>query len=208
MPGHRLHLPISSQVFTFRTEGDRVLIEEVYSISVGAAPVVLEYGSWKAGVGLSHSHVPLLERRWDLRGHVLRGQTLPGPPSVQVDLPTLEQGVQGGLGVGGIVGEIWHQLERSLNFTTLTLPPKDRQWGGLKEDGRWAHGSLRLYMEHFTQGDIAQYSALGHFENGGIVWQLFFVKTVTEHNFPFILHCTVQYSAFLYRNISCIGQYL
>ena len=100
----QIHFPIDSQVFTFRQESSaRIVVEEMYQVSQNSKTLVLPYASWTLGEDLLVTPVPLEERRKDLQGLVLRGQTLPELPyaSVEVKNNLVHH-------IGGIIGEIWH----------------------------------------------------------------------------------------------------
>ena len=133
LPGTKIHFPIDSQVHTFRQQSlSRIVIEEVYQISQTSETIVLPYGSWDQDQDLIVSLEPLEERRQDLQGLVLRGQTLPEPPYTAVEM---ENDLVNH--IGGIIGDIWHGvLEPSLNFTTALEQPKDRQFGVPRGNGK------------------------------------------------------------------------
>ena len=81
------HFPIDSQVFTFRQESSAtIVVEEVYQVSQNSKTLVLPYASWTLGEDLLVTPVPLEERRMDLQGLVLRGQTLLDPPYTTVEM--------------------------------------------------------------------------------------------------------------------------
>ena len=133
LPSAQIHFPIDSQVNTFRQEesSERIVVEEVYQVSQTSRTLVLPYGSWTQGEELTVTPAPLEERRKDLQGLVLRGQTLPEPPYASVEMK--DNLVHH---IGGIMGEIWHGvLEPNLNFTTALEQPKDRQFGVPRENG-------------------------------------------------------------------------
>ena len=101
LPAAQIHFPIDSQVITYRQDGSaRIVLEEVYHVSQTSKIIVLPYGTWTQDRNLSVAVAPLEERRKDLQGSVLRGQTLP-------DLPYSSPAMEGNLvtHVGGIIGE-------------------------------------------------------------------------------------------------------
>ena len=82
----KIHFPIDSQVYIFKEESSgRIRIEEVYQVTRTSRTLILPFGSWSKDNGLTISEEPLEERRSDLQGLVLRGQTLPEPPYTEVE---------------------------------------------------------------------------------------------------------------------------
>ena len=127
----KIHFPIDSQVYIFKEESSgRILIEEVYQVTRTSRTLILPFGSWSEDKGLTISEEPLEERRSDLQGLVLRGQTLPEPPYTEVETKNGQVAH-----IGGIMGEMWHLvLEPRLNFTTDLVQPKDREFGVPREN--------------------------------------------------------------------------
>ena len=59
--------------------------------------------------------------------------------------------------IGGIIGDIWHGvIEKSLNFSTTLIPPKDRQWGSVGSDGKWT-GIIGALVEDRADVGIASF---------------------------------------------------
>ena len=72
-----------------------------------------------------------------------------------VDMDGLEQGRV--TKIGGIIGDIWHGvIEKSLNFSTTLIPPKDRQWGSVGSDGKWT-GIIGALVEDRADVGIASF---------------------------------------------------
>ena len=128
----KIYFPIDSQVSRFRQESSgRIVVEEVYQVSQTSEILVLPYATWTQDQNLAVVVAPLEERRKDLQGLVLRGQTLSELPYASVEM-------NGKLvtHIGGIIGDIWHGiLEPALNFTTILEQPKDGQYGVPRENG-------------------------------------------------------------------------
>ena len=133
LPATKIYFPIDSQVYTFRQDSPaRIVIEEVYQVSEKSEILVLPFGTWTQDRNLTVTVAPLEDRRKDLQGLVLRGQTLPEPPYSSVEMKGKRVSH-----IGGIVGEIWHGiLEPGLNFTTNLEQPKDFQYGVPRENDR------------------------------------------------------------------------
>ena len=59
--------------------------------------------------------------------------------------------------IGGIIGDIWHEvIEKSLNFSTTLIPSKDRQWGSLGSDGKWT-GIIGALVEDSADIGVASF---------------------------------------------------
>ena len=130
--GVKVNFPINSQVYSFHGNEEIFTLYEVYSISPLTSNTIQSYGTWSKEDGLSTSSVPLEERRSDLGGLVLQGQTLAEGPYIQVHTSggRVDQ-------VTGIIGDIWVELETRLNFTTRLRKPADGQWGISQPNGTW-----------------------------------------------------------------------
>ena len=124
------YIPIDSQVFTFHSLGDQVFIDEVYHVSPSLPITVNNCGSWKNLEGLKLTSLTILQRRQNFQGHLFRAETVFHP----LFSPRKGEGK-----IGGVLGDIWHEvLEKMLNFTTIVQPSRDKQYGALGKDGKWS----------------------------------------------------------------------
>ena len=130
--------PIDSQVFTFMKE-DVVKIREVYKIDENMGQTVKEFGTWTDNE-LVFDDLPIFERRKDFEGYRFHGETMVEPPYIYGDNEDLLSGKQTVL--GGIWGDVWHGLEKTMNFSTKIVPGDG--WGSLNEDGTW-NGIINVF---------------------------------------------------------------
>ena len=124
------YIPIDSQVFTFHSLGEQVLIDEVYHVSPSLPVTVNKCGSWRKLEGLRLTSLTILQRRQNFQGHLFRAETVFNPIFSSKKEETK---------IGGVLGDIWHGvLEKMLNFTTIVQPSRDNQYGALGKDGKWS----------------------------------------------------------------------
>ena len=71
---HGVYLPISSQVYSFTKEMDKMVIREMYKIDQALQMRVNQVGSWNGEV-LSWDDASLFERRKDLCGYQFEAAT-------------------------------------------------------------------------------------------------------------------------------------
>jgi hypothetical protein len=136
----KVYFPINSRVFKFAEtrEFGHINIDEVYQIAENSPTVALQFGTWDNNLNiLNINKTPIYERRKNLQGHVFRAQTLNFPPFMEVDMDLLRNvsrsnGTLTSASIGGIVGKIWRQLEKVLNFTTDFRLPAEEHWGVLE----------------------------------------------------------------------------
>ena len=148
-----LFLPVDSQVFTFQAQHDKVRVWEVYNIDVDKEQTILEYGTWsKENNQLEVDTSPVFERRKDMGGLVLHGETMVEPPFILGNDEDLISGKQ--KEVGGTFGEVWHGVEKIMNFTTKLVPGSG--WGSLNEDGTW-NGIINSLHQNRTQIGVAAF---------------------------------------------------
>ena len=74
------------------------------------------------------------------------------PPYIYGDNDDLLSGKQTVL--GGIWGDVWHGLEKTMNFSTRIVPGDG--WGSLNEDGTW-NGIINGLIQNRTQIGIASF---------------------------------------------------
>ena len=78
-----LFLPIDSQVFVFQIEENKYLLWEVYNIDMDKEMSVLPFGTWDGERKvLEINQLPIFERRKDMKGLVLHGETMVEPPYI------------------------------------------------------------------------------------------------------------------------------
>ena len=125
-----LYIPIDSQVYTFHSLGEQVLIDEVYHVSPSSPVIVENCGSWRNLEGLRLTPLSILLRRQNFQGHLFRAETVFNP---------LFSRKKEDSKIGGVLGDIWHEgLEKALNFTTIVRPSRDLQYGALGKDKKWS----------------------------------------------------------------------
>ena len=145
-----IFFPIDSQVFTFKKE-EIVKIREVYKIDESMEQTVKEFGTWIDNE-LVFDNLPIFERRKDFEGYRFHGETMVEPPYIYGDNEDLISGKQTVL--GGIWGDVWHALEKTMNFSTKIVPGDG--WGSLNEDGTW-NGIINGLIQNRTQIGIASF---------------------------------------------------
>ena len=78
-----LFLPLDSQVFVFQVEEEKFILWEVYNIDVDKEMTVLPFGTWDGeSKVLDIDQLPIFERRKDMKGLVLHGETMVEPPYI------------------------------------------------------------------------------------------------------------------------------
>ena len=148
-----LFLPVDSQVFTFKARDDKSIMWEVYNIDVDKEQTVLPFGTWDLeSKVLEIDHLPIFERRKDMKGLVLHGETMVEPPFILGNPQDILSGKQEK--VGGTFGEVWHGVEKIMNFTTKLVPGSG--WGSLNEDGTW-NGIINSLHQNKTQIGVAAF---------------------------------------------------
>ena len=123
------HLYFHFQVYTFHSLGEQVFIDEVYHVAPSLPVTVSNCGSWRNLEGLRLTPLNILQRRQNFQGHIFKAETVFNPFFSSKD---------GDAKIGGILGDIWHNvLEKVLNFTTIVKPSRDKQYGALGKDEKW-----------------------------------------------------------------------
>ena len=141
-----LYLPVDSQLFVFNEdEGDNIEIHEVYNIDVDKKQSVKKFGSWSRE-GLLIDPRPIFERRKDMEGLLLYGETMVEPPFINGNITDILSGRQRIL--GGYMGETWYEVEQIMNLTTKIVPGTG--WGSLNADGTW-NGIIDSLHQNRTQ---------------------------------------------------------
>ena len=140
------YIPIDNQVYTFHSIGEQISIDEVYHVSPSSPLTVNNCGSWRNLEGLRLTSLTILQRRQNFQGHLFRAETVFNP----LFSPKKE-----GAKIGGILGDIWHNvLEQVLNFTTIVKPSMDKQYGALGKDAKWS-GVIGALVEDRTDVGLA-----------------------------------------------------
>ena len=98
------------------------------------------------------SKTVIWERRNDLSGLVIAGQTIDGPPYQLVEWDELKKTEK----IGGIFGELWTKLEQTLNFSTNLSQSPDGAYGILQPDGSW-NGIVHSLQMNTTEVGIADF---------------------------------------------------
>ena len=144
-----MFFPINSHVYSYTERSDRNMeidIKEHYNIgkyenyNTWHPQIVTHIGKWR-NFELDLTKIPLLERRQDLKGLVIKAETMPESPWM-VSLKHNR--------VDGILGDVWHRIvEKTLNITTQISHPPDYQWGSINENGSW-NGMVGGLLENRT----------------------------------------------------------
>ena len=148
-----IYFPINSHVFTFVPDPMEVQIFEIYNIDRGMEQMVKNYGTWNSR--LIVDPLPIYERRKNLMGYVFSAETMPEPPYVIVNFDNLATGR--GRPVSGIWGDVWLNLENTMNFSTKISASPDNKWGSQNEDGTW-NGIIKGLQVKRTQIGLASFS--------------------------------------------------
>ena len=108
--------------------------------------ILLKYGNMTESE-LQLTTEEIWQRRQNMRGHFFRATSLPNKPYVT----EVSNGCKSQECFKGMYPDIWHNLQRLMNFTyEITMPP-DKSWGTYK-DGKW-NGMIRQLVE--DEVDIA-----------------------------------------------------
>ena len=143
--------PIDSQVFIFQS-GSEVTIREVYSIDENMDQTVKEFGIWYKNM-LTVNNLPIFERRKNFKGYRFHGEYMIEPPYIYGHDNYIVRRKKTVL--KGIWGEVWHNLEKTMNFTTEIVPGDG--WGSLNKDGTW-NGVINGLIQNRTQLGLAAFS--------------------------------------------------
>jgi hypothetical protein len=108
-----LKLQINSQIYAFQEDSSEIInFQEVYRVSDSWPILVKPIGLWGLYQGLVMSQVNIWERRKNLEGTKFLCSTESDPPFLY-SFPTSTDEVT----ISGIVGEIWSELEKKMNFS-------------------------------------------------------------------------------------------
>ena len=148
--GH-LFFPINSQVFTFQPQESGVDVWEVYNIDQSREQTIKPFGFWKSD-DLEINKLPMFERRKDMEGFIFHGETMFEPPFIVGNDDDVLSGKQKKL--GGVFGEVWHEVEKIMNFTTEIVLGDG--WGSVDENGTW-NGIIDSLIKNETQVGISDF---------------------------------------------------
>jgi hypothetical protein len=133
-PSLWLTLRLDTNVFSFESEGaaEGCTMYEHYAIKEGDR-ITRMIGKWSREVGLTVHNTVIWERRSDLFGTVLTNCIVNYEGRVQIKYNSQGKVV----GTTGCMSDIIDVLIDYLNFTTLTVTPKDGQYGSPTPAGGW-----------------------------------------------------------------------
>ena len=106
-----LYIPIDSQVYTFHSLGEQVLIDEVYHVSPSSPVIVENCGSWRNLEGLRLTPLSILLRRQNFQGHLFRAETVFNTLFSRKKEDSKIGGVLGDKGQGTYNTEPWERIK-------------------------------------------------------------------------------------------------
>jgi hypothetical protein len=133
-PSLRLTLRLDTNMFSFESEGaaEGFLMYEHYGIK-GGDTITRMIGKWSREVGLTVHNPVIWERRSDLFGTILTNSIVDYEGVAQIKYNSQGKIV----GTTGCLSDILDVLIDYLNFTTLTVTPRDGQFGSPTPSGGW-----------------------------------------------------------------------
>ena len=140
-------IPIDSNVLVFSKVGDTIELFDVYKPDPGADLRITGWGDWSKESGLSVSKTEKWELRRDLTGVYFTTSTAHDPPYVDVrdvDINNLPPGYKldiksSPVYIGpSLYGDIWLNLQQSLNFSYNMIYSVDGGWGAKQDDGNFS----------------------------------------------------------------------
>ena len=103
-----------------------VKLWEVYKIHQNnSEAILLNYGNWTLQRSLITPTEEIWARRIDLKGQFFRASALPNKPYVTV----VEEGCTSQDCFQGMYPDVWHNLQKLMNFTYKIYLPFDNSWG-------------------------------------------------------------------------------
>ncbi|KAJ4445621.1 hypothetical protein ANN_12303 [Periplaneta americana] len=146
-----VYIPINAELILVNTTLSGIqILTEAYHTQPDSSLVLNPVGEWSDADGLSMTNDSLLRRRGNLHGNVFKAATNDNKPMTHLG------GNETSPDVGGYIGEIWHLLEKDLNFSTAFemaeagVDPK-------KSGGKWkamirkvAAGTVDFAVDAFT----------------------------------------------------------
>ena len=145
-----VYLPITSQVYSFNKVLEDVVVKESYNVAQGLKLWTKQIGLWRERK-LSWDQSTVFERRKDFYGYQFEAVTMPESP---INIVYTENSK---ISLGGYFGNVWHLLEKHMNFTTRIRMSPDGNWGSRDENGTW-NGMIQEVHEKRSHLGIAAFS--------------------------------------------------
>ncbi|KAJ9590998.1 hypothetical protein L9F63_027794, partial [Diploptera punctata] len=120
-------IPINTELLLAKKTQNGIYLEEMFNIENKSKKILNYFGVWSEQSGLNVTNNQLYERRKNFNG--MKFQANPPMTNVMENGPVIS--------IDGFVGEVWRDLENSLNFTTVYHIPMIQTENNTLVDGKW-----------------------------------------------------------------------